>query len=53
MKTGSDAYILFGLIDDTDKDSSYLRCRNMCYCERKNEYGMGKQLKGGPLHKGN
>ncbi len=53
MKNGENAFILFGLLEDSMKDSSYLHQRSMCYIERGNECGMGKIVRGGPLHKCN
>lgn len=46
MKDCSDAYLIFGLMNDSSKNSSYLHTELMCYSERLNEYGMGKVVKG-------
>lgn len=51
MKNGRDAFILFGLIRDSNKEKDHIY--NMSYSERANEYGIGKIVKGGPLYRGN
>ncbi|KAL4479537.1 hypothetical protein ABPG72_018523 [Tetrahymena utriculariae] len=43
-------FILFGLISEQDKDTRLLHNDMLSYCERGNEFGMNKIIKGGPLH---
>ncbi|EAR81779.2 hypothetical protein TTHERM_01507140, partial (macronuclear) [Tetrahymena thermophila SB210] len=43
-------FILFGLVSEQDKDIKLLHNDMLSYCERGNEFGMNKIIKGGPLH---
>ncbi|KAL4465260.1 hypothetical protein ABPG74_001974 [Tetrahymena malaccensis] len=43
-------FIIFGLVAEQDKDIKLLHNDMLSYCERGNEFGMNRILKGGPLH---
>lgn len=45
-KEAPDNFLLFGLIPDSCKDSRSIYLLKMSYCQRDNEYGLGKVVKG-------
>jgi len=44
--------MVFGLTDEAIKDQSALFSQGISYCERRNEFGLNKVIKGGDLHRG-